>query len=60
MDYHHEMYTGTTTQHVKVKPYLLWWGIGLTVADWMFETILHMYILGEGSFAENFFTVPMA
>jgi len=49
------MHTSTATQSVKVKPRILWWGIGLAVADWMFETVLHMYILGEGSFAENFF-----
>jgi len=54
------MDAGAATQSVKVKPYLLWWGIGLAVADWIFETALHVYILGEGSLAENFFTVPMA
>lgn len=42
-------------QVIKVKPYLLWWAVGLAVADWMFETILHTYMIGEGTFAENFF-----
>jgi len=50
------MHTDVSTQSesVKVKPYLLWWGIGLGAAYWLLESALHTFVFSpEFSFLQT-------